>query len=130
VSRRSLRHSTTHRLHHHLPQVRLRGFVQLSGISFCLHDHITHHALFGAHVSKWVVPHQANIRIMEGTARKLGIPVDRLVSTIREHGDTSAASIPIALDQAYRDGRIRRGDKVLMHAVGAGVTWGALAMQA
>jgi 3-oxoacyl-[acyl-carrier-protein] synthase-3 len=78
----------------------------------------------------WVVPHQANIRIMEATARKLGIPVDRLVATVREHGNTSAASIPLALDQAYRDGRICRGDKVLMHAVGAGVTWGALAMQA
>jgi 3-oxoacyl-[acyl-carrier-protein] synthase-3 len=78
----------------------------------------------------WVVPHQANIRIMEATARKLAIPVDRLVSTVREHGNTSAASIPLALDQAYRDGRICRGDKVLMHAVGAGVTWGALAMQA
>ncbi|MGF6970375.1 3-oxoacyl-[acyl-carrier-protein] synthase-3 [Paraburkholderia sp. WC7.3g] len=78
----------------------------------------------------WVVPHQANIRIMEATARKLGVPVDRLIATVREHGNTSAASIPLALDQAYRDGRIRRGDKVLMHAVGAGVTWGALAMQA
>lgn len=79
---------------------------------------------------KWVVPHQANIRIMEATARKLGIPVDRLVATVHEHGNTSAASIPLALDQAYRDGRICRGDRVLMHAVGAGVTWGALAMQA
>jgi 3-oxoacyl-[acyl-carrier-protein] synthase-3 len=78
----------------------------------------------------WLVPHQANIRIMEATARKLGISVDCLVSTVREHGNTSAASIPLALDQAYRDGRICRGDKVLMHAVGAGVTWGALAMQA
>lgn len=78
----------------------------------------------------WVVPHQANIRIMEATARKLGIPADRLVATVHEHGNTSAASIPLALDQAYRDGRICRGDKVLMHAVGAGVTWGALAMQA
>jgi 3-oxoacyl-[acyl-carrier-protein] synthase-3 len=78
----------------------------------------------------WVVPHQANIRIMEATARKLGIPIDRLVATVHEHGNTSAASIPLALDQAYRDGRICRGDKVLMHAVGAGVTWGALAMQA
>ncbi|NPT54224.1 beta-ketoacyl-ACP synthase III [Paraburkholderia elongata] len=78
----------------------------------------------------WVVPHQANIRIMEATARKLGIPVDRLVSTVHEHGNTSAASIPLALDQAYRDGRICRGDRVLMHAVGAGVTWGALAMLA
>jgi 3-oxoacyl-[acyl-carrier-protein] synthase III len=78
----------------------------------------------------WVVPHQANIRIMEATARKLGIPLERLVATVREHGNTSAASIPLALDQAYRDGRICRGDKVLMHAVGAGVTWGALAMQA
>lgn len=79
---------------------------------------------------KWVVPHQANIRIMEATARKLGIPVDRLVATVHEHGNTSAASIPLALDQAYWDGRICRGDRVLMHAVGAGVTWGALAMQA
>jgi len=78
----------------------------------------------------WVVPHQANIFIMVATARKLGIPVDRLISTVREYGNTYAASIPLALDQAYRDGRICRGDKVLMHAVGAGVTWGALAMQA
>ncbi|CAN7730393.1 ketoacyl-ACP synthase III [Paraburkholderia hospita] len=77
----------------------------------------------------WLVPHQANIRIMEATARKLGISANCLVS-VREHGNTSAASIPLALDQAYRDGRICRGDKVLMHAVGAGVTWGALAMQA
>jgi 3-oxoacyl-[acyl-carrier-protein] synthase-3 len=78
----------------------------------------------------WLVPHQANIRIMEATARKLGISANCLISTVREHGNTSAASIPLALDQAYRDGRICRGDKVLMHAVGAGVTWGALAMQA
>ncbi|BCZ85012.1 hypothetical protein PTKU64_86870 [Paraburkholderia terrae] len=78
----------------------------------------------------WLVPHQANIRIMEATARKLGISANCLVSTVREHGNTSAVSIPLALDQAYRNGRICRGDKVLMHAVGAGVTWGALAMQA
>jgi 3-oxoacyl-[acyl-carrier-protein] synthase-3 len=64
---------------------------------------------------------------MEATARKLGIPLERLVGAVREHGNTSAASIPLALNQAYRDGRICRGDKVLMHAVGAGVTWGAVA---
>jgi 3-oxoacyl-[acyl-carrier-protein] synthase III len=74
----------------------------------------------------WFVPHQANRRILEGTARKLGIPEDRIVMTLDRHGNTSAASIPLALDIAVKDGRIRRGDLVLMEAMGGGFTWGAV----
>lgn len=73
----------------------------------------------------WLVPHQANIRIMMATARKLGLPPSRMVSTVAEHGNTSAASIPLALDQAVGDGRIRRGDLLLLEAFGAGFTWGS-----
>lgn len=74
----------------------------------------------------WLVPHQANIRIMKSTARKLGLPIERMVVTVDEHGNTSAASIPLALDIAVRDGRIKKGDNVLMEGVGGGFTWGAL----
>ncbi len=73
----------------------------------------------------WLVPHQANIRIIEATARKLELPMERVVQTIREHGNTSAASIPLALDVAIRDGRIRRGDLLLLEAFGGGFTWGS-----
>ena len=73
----------------------------------------------------WFVPHQANQRILDGTARKLGIRPERVVSTIAEHGNTSAASVPLALDAAVRDGRIKRGDLVLLEAMGGGFTWGA-----
>ncbi len=71
----------------------------------------------------WLVPHQANIRIMQGTAKKLGLPAERMVATVHEHGNTSAASIPLALDVAVRDGRIRPGQTVLMEGVGGGFTW-------
>jgi 3-oxoacyl-[acyl-carrier-protein] synthase III len=74
----------------------------------------------------WFVPHQANRRILEGTARKLGIPEDRIVITLDRHGNTSAASIPLAFDAAVKDGRIRRGQLVLMEAMGGGFTWGAV----
>jgi 3-oxoacyl-[acyl-carrier-protein] synthase-3 len=74
---------------------------------------------------QWIVPHQANRRILEGTARKLNIPADRIVITLDRHGNTSAASIPLALDTAVKDGRIQRGDLVLMEAMGGGFTWGA-----
>ena len=74
----------------------------------------------------WFVPHQANRRILEGTARKLGIPEDRIVMTLDRHGNTSAASIPLALDAAVRDGRIQRGDLILFEAMGGGFTWGAV----
>lgn len=73
----------------------------------------------------WVVPHQANQRILLGVAKKLGISVDQVVSTVAEHGNTSAASIPLAFDAAVKDGRIKRGDTVLMEALGGGFTWGA-----
>ena len=74
----------------------------------------------------WLIPHQANIRIMHGTARKLRLPVDKLIATVDEHGNTSAASIPLALDVAVRGGRIARGQSVLMQGVGGGFTWGAV----
>lgn len=73
----------------------------------------------------WFVPHQANRRIIEASAKKLGIPLDKVVITVDRHGNTSAASIPLALDQAVRDGRIRKGDLVLLEAMGGGFTWGA-----
>jgi 3-oxoacyl-[acyl-carrier-protein] synthase-3 len=74
----------------------------------------------------WLIPHQANIRIMNGTARKLGLPLEKMVVTVNEHGNTSAASIPLALDQAVRDGRIKAGQNILMEGVGGGFTWGAV----
>ena len=73
----------------------------------------------------WFVPHQANLRIISATARRLGLPMERVVLTVREHGNTSAASIPMALDTAIRDGRIQSGDLVLLEAFGGGFTWGA-----
>ncbi len=73
----------------------------------------------------WIVPHQANKRIIEGTARKLGLSSDRMVVTIERHANTSAASIPLALDEAVRDGRIRPGHLVVLEAMGGGLTWGA-----
>ena len=74
----------------------------------------------------WLIPHQANIRIMQSTARKLKLPFDKLVVTVDEHGNTSAASIPLALDVAVRDGRVKRGDTVMLEGVGGGFTWGAV----
>jgi 3-oxoacyl-[acyl-carrier-protein] synthase III len=73
----------------------------------------------------WMIPHQANIRIIEATAKKLGLGMDKVVLTVATHGNTSAASIPLALDTAVRDGRIKPGQHLLMEAVGGGFTWGA-----
>lgn len=73
----------------------------------------------------WLIPHQANIRIMTSTCRKLGLPQERMIVTVDEHGNTSAASIPLALGVAVRDGRIKRGQHVLIEGVGGGFTWGA-----
>ncbi|MRH77291.1 beta-ketoacyl-ACP synthase III [Spiribacter sp. C176] len=73
----------------------------------------------------WLIPHQANIRIMEATAKKLNLPMERVVSTVATHGNTSAASIPLALNVAVRDGRIKRNDVLLLEAFGAGFTWGS-----
>jgi 3-oxoacyl-[acyl-carrier-protein] synthase-3 len=73
----------------------------------------------------WLVPHQANIRIIQATARKLELPMERVIVTVQEHGNTSAASVPLALDVAVRDGRIRRGELLLLEAFGGGFTWGS-----
>lgn len=73
----------------------------------------------------WLIPHQANIRIMEGTAKKLGIPLERVVVTVTEQGNTSAASIPLALDEGIRSGKVKRGQTLLLEGVGGGFTWGA-----
>ena len=73
----------------------------------------------------WLIPHQANVRILEATARKLGIELSKLIVTVDRHGNTSAASVPLALDLAIRDGRIKPGHKVMLQGVGGGFTWGA-----
>jgi len=73
----------------------------------------------------WFVPHQANQRILDGTARRLAIPPEKVISTIADHGNTSAASVPLALATAVRDGRIKRGDLLLLEAMGGGLTWGS-----
>ncbi|WP_354555913.1 beta-ketoacyl-ACP synthase III [Rhizobium aquaticum] len=77
----------------------------------------------------WLVPHQANIRIIEGSAKKLAIPMEKVVVTVDQHGNTSAASIPLALAQAAGDGRIKQGDLVLLEAMGGGFTWGSVLLR-
>ena len=74
----------------------------------------------------WLIPHQANIRIMQSTARKLKLPMDKVVVTVDQHGNTSAASIPLALDHAVRAGQVKKGDTLLLEGVGGGFTWGAV----
>ncbi|MCK5719184.1 MAG: ketoacyl-ACP synthase III [Thiomargarita sp.] len=77
----------------------------------------------------WLVPHQANIRIITATAKRLKLPMEKVILTVAEHGNTSAASVPLALDVGVRDGRIKRGDTVLLEAVGGGFTWGAILLK-
>lgn len=78
---------------------------------------------------RWFIPHQANIRILQATAKKLDMSEDRVIATVAQHGNTSAASVPLALDVAVRDGRIKRGDTLLLEGVGGGFTWGAVLLQ-
>lgn len=85
---------------------------------------LEHHHV-GSDIIDWLVPHQANIRIIESTAKKLGLPMDQVVVTVDRHGNTSAASIPLALTEAVGDGRIKRGDMLLIEALGGGLVWGA-----
>jgi 3-oxoacyl-[acyl-carrier-protein] synthase-3 len=93
-------------------------------------EKVAHEALDHAGVTAsqldWLIPHQANIRIMQSTAKKLGLPLEKMVVTVDQHGNTSAASIPLALDTAVRDGRIKEGQTLLMEGVGGGFTWGAV----
>jgi len=83
-------------------------------------------AQIGIDAIDWLIPHQANVRILSATARKLGLPESRVILTVDQHGNTSAASVPLALDVAVRDGRVRRGQHVLLQGVGGGFTWGSV----
>ena len=113
---------------------RTTGFLRMQGKEVFRHavTNISAAITASAHASgyevgdiDWFVPHQANQRILDGTARKLGIPPEKVISTVAVHGNTSAASVPLALVTAVRDGRIKRGDLVLLEAMGGGFTWGA-----
>jgi 3-oxoacyl-[acyl-carrier-protein] synthase-3 len=77
----------------------------------------------------WLIPHQANIRIIQATAKKLHISMERVIATVDRHANTSAASVPLALDEAVRDGRIQSGQNVLLEGVGGGFTWGAVLLR-
>ena len=96
-------------------------------------EQVAHEALERAQLKPeqidWLVPHQANIRIMEGTARKLGLSMDKVIVTVAEHGNTSAASIPLALDFGIRSGQIQRGQHLLLEGVGGGFAWGAVVLK-
>ncbi len=96
-------------------------------------EQVAHEALDKANLKPeqidWLVPHQANIRIMEGTAKKMGMSMDKVIVTVHEHGNTSAASIPLALDAGVRSGQIKRGQHLLLEGVGGGFAWGAVAIK-
>lgn len=77
----------------------------------------------------WLIPHQANLRIMQATAKRLGIPMDKVIQTVQYHGNTSAASVPLALDVAVRDGRVQRGQLLLLESFGGGFTWGSILLR-
>lgn len=88
-------------------------------------DETLAHNNLDKHDLDWLIPHQANLRIIKATARKLDMPMDRVIVTVDRHGNTSAASVPMALDEAIRSGRVKRGDLMLLEAFGGGFTWGA-----
>ena len=96
-------------------------------------EQVAHEALEKANLKPeqidWLVPHQANIRIMEGTARKMGMSMEKVIVTVHEHGNTSAASIPLALDAGIRSGQIKRGQHLLLEGVGGGFAWGAVTIK-
>ena len=113
---------------------RTTGFLRMEGKEVFKHAVVNMAAVVAEVLEKaglepkdidWLVPHQANKRIIDGTARKLGLPAERVVVTVDKHANTSAASIPLALDTAVKDGRIKRGDLLLMEGIGGGLAWGA-----
>ena len=77
----------------------------------------------------WLIPHQANLRIIQATAKRLGLPMEKVIVTVQDHGNTSAASVPMALDVGVRDGRIKRGQLLLLEAFGGGFTWGSVLLR-
>ncbi len=113
---------------------RTTGFLRMEGKEVFKHAVVNMAAVVGEVLQKaglepddidWLVPHQANKRIIDGTGRKLGLPPERVVVTVDRHANTSAASIPLALDTAVKDGRIKRGDLLLLEGIGGGLAWGA-----
>ena len=92
-------------------------------------EEVVHQAGYDILDIDWLIPHQANIRIIEATGKRLGIAKDKVIVTVDRHGNTSAASVPLALDEAVRDGRIQRGHKVLLEGVGGGFAWGAALLE-
>jgi 3-oxoacyl-[acyl-carrier-protein] synthase III len=114
------------------PYVRMEGGAVFK-FAVRVFEEVAHEVLADAKLAvtdiDWFVPHQANIRIMEATARKLRLPMEKVIVTVDHHGNTSAASIPLALDEAVRNGRIRQGQTVLLEGVGGGFTWGAVLLR-
>ena len=119
-------------------QVCGRPFVRMDGgavfkFAVKVFEEVAHEVLAAADVRiadvDWFIPHQANIRIMEATARKLGFPMQRVIATVDHHGNTSAASIPLALDESVRAKKVRRGETLLLEGVGGGFTWGAVLLR-
>jgi 3-oxoacyl-[acyl-carrier-protein] synthase-3 len=113
---------------------RTTGFLRMEGKEVFKHAVVNMAAVVGEVLEKagltakdidWLVPHQANKRIIDGTGRKLGLPPERVVVTVDKHANTSAASIPLALETAVSDGRIKRGDLLLLEGIGGGLAWGA-----
>jgi len=111
------------------PYLQMQG-NQVFKIAVKVLDEVAREVLAAAHMTiddvDWLIPHQANVRILDATARKLGLPPERLVVTVDHHGNTSAASVPLALDEYVRNGKVRAGQRVLMQGVGGGFTWGAV----
>jgi 3-oxoacyl-[acyl-carrier-protein] synthase-3 len=109
-------------------QIRMAG-SEVFKLAVTLLGRIVDEALAANHLERaaidWLVPHQANLRIIQAMARKLELPMERVIITLPDHGNTSAASVPLALDVGVRDGRIKQGDTVLLEAIGGGMTWGA-----
>ncbi len=118
--------------------VRGRPFLQMDGgavfkfavkvLAEVAHEALDANGLTSSDID-WMIPHQANIRIMDATMKKLSLPMERMVSTVAQHANTSAASIPLALDIAVRDGRIKRGHHVMLAGVGGGFTWGSVLLR-
>ncbi len=114
----------------HVPEdhIRMKGSevfkIAVKTLERCADETLAANGLDRSDVD-WLVPHQANYRIIAATAKKLKLPMERVVVTVAEHGNTSAASIPLALDEAVRDGRIRRGETLILEAFGGGFTWGS-----
>ncbi len=120
--------STRHRENSDIPALRMKGNevfkVAVRTLENLVDDVIAKNNLEKGQID-WLIPHQANVRIINAMARRLEMPMERVVLTVKTHGNTSAASVPMALDTAIRDGRVKRGDLLLLEAFGGGFTWGA-----